>query len=131
VTVVFIGANDGFAIRGVQCCGRRWVRGYARRVRRMVAAYQRGGASRVYWLTLPRPRPARFARVFRAVNEALRLAGPQLRRSGRLIDMGRVFTPGGRFRAAMRQGDGVHLNTRGASVAARVIIRALRRDGVL
>jgi hypothetical protein len=131
VTVVFIGANDGFPIGGVQCCSRAWVRGYARRVRRMMAAYERGGTSRVYWLTLPTPSRPQFRRVFRAVNAALRLAAPALRGTGRLIDLGRVFTPGGRFQARYRQDDGVHLNLTGARIAARVIARFLRRDGVV
>ena len=136
VTVMFIGANDGFAIGGVNCCGREWIERYAARVRRMIASYRRRGAARVYWLTLPAPRKPSFARVFRAVNAALRLAAPALRGSGRILDMGRVFTPGGRFRTSIggrvvRQPDGVHLNVRGASIAANVVIRALRRDGVL
>ena len=136
VTVMFLGANDGFPIRGVSCCGRAWIEGYAARVRRMIASYRRRGAARVYWLTLPAPRRGSFARVFRAVNAALRLAEPALEGSGRILDMGRVFTPGGRFRTSIggrvvRQPDGVHLNVLGASIAANVVIRALRRDGVL
>ena len=136
VTVMFIGANDGFPIGGVNCCGRDWIERYAARVRRMISSYRRRGAARVYWLTLPAARKAGFARVFRAVNAALRLAEPALRGSGRILDLGRVFTPGGRFRTSIggrvvRQPDGVHLNVRGANIAAGVVIRALRRDGVL
>ena len=136
VTVMFLGANDGFPIGGIACCSRPWIERYAARVRRMIASYRRRGAARVYWLTLPAARRPAFARVFRAVNAALRLAAPALRGSGRILDMGRVFTPGGRFRASIRgrvvrQPDGVHLNARGASIAANVVIRALRRDGVL
>jgi lysophospholipase L1-like esterase len=136
VTVMFIGANDGFPIAGAPCCGPEWIEGYAARVRRMVASYRRRGAARVYWVTLPAPRKANFARVFRAVNAALRLAEPALAGGGRIIDTGRVFTPGGRFRSTIggrvvRQPDGVHLNVRGASIAAGLVIRELRRDGVL
>jgi hypothetical protein len=136
VTVVFLGANEGFPIAGAQCCDRPWVERYAGRVKRMIASYRRRGAARVYWLTLPAPRKANFARVFRAVNAALRLARPALRGAGRIIDTGRVFTPGGRFRSTIggrvvRQPDGVHLTTRGASIAAGLVIRAMRRDGVL
>jgi hypothetical protein len=136
VTVMFIGANDGFPIGGVNCCGRRWIEGYAARVRRMIASYRRRGAAKVYWLTLPAARRPSFARVFRAVNAALRLAEPAISGSGRILDLGRVFTPGGRFRTSIggrvvRQGDGVHLNGLGASIAANVVIRAMRRDGVL
>ncbi len=136
VTVMFLGANDGFTIGGVDCCEQPWVERYAARVRRMMASYRRRGAARVYWLTLPAPRSSSFARVFRGVNAALRFAAPALRGAGRIIDTGRVFTPGGRFRTSIggrvvRQPDGVHLNTRGASIAAGLVIRALRRDGVV
>ncbi|MDQ5808062.1 MAG: hypothetical protein M3320_05235, partial [Actinomycetota bacterium] len=63
-------------------------------------------------------------------------AEPALRGAGRVIETGKVFTPGGRFRATVRgrvvrQPDGVHLNTRGASIAAGLVVRRLRRDGVL
>jgi hypothetical protein len=51
-----------------------------------------------------------------------------------------VFTPGGRYRDSMtiggrtvrvRQRDGIHLNTAGASLAATIVIRDLRRDRML
>ncbi len=32
---------------------------------------------------------------------------------------------------SVRQGDGVHLNVAGASIAATLIIKAMRRDGVI
>jgi hypothetical protein len=46
-----------------------------------------------------------------------------------------VFTPRGRFRTSIRgrvvrQGDGVHLNVLGASIAANLVIRRMARDGV-
>ena len=135
-TVVFIGANDGFPIGGTACCGAEWIERYAARVERMMASYRRRGAARVYWLTLPAPRKPDFARVFRAVNAALRLAEPALKGSGRIVDIARVFTPGGTFRSTLggrvvRQPDGVHLNVRGAAIAARLVVRELRRDGVV
>jgi hypothetical protein len=51
-----------------------------------------------------------------------------------------VFTPGGRFRKTIkiggkrirvRQSAGVHLNTTGAALAARLVVRAIRRDRML
>ena len=135
-TVVFIGANDGFPIGGTNCCGGEWIERYAARVRRMIDSYRRNGAGRVYWLTLPAPREPEHARSFRAVNAALRLAEPALSGSGRIIDLARVFTPGGRYRSTfrgrvVRQADGVHLNVRGAAIAAARVMRALRRDGIV
>jgi lysophospholipase L1-like esterase len=137
VTAVFLGANDGFAIGGVQCCGETWVRRYSARVRRMMASYRRQGAGRVYWLLLPTPRKQSFARVFRAVNAAVRsAASPYDASEVDVIDLVKVFTPGGRYRSSMggrtvRQSDGVHLSTAGASIAAGQVIRRLRSDGLL
>ena len=57
-----------------------------------------------------------------------------------MIDLARIFTPGGRYRESMpiggrtvrvRQADGVHLSTAGASLAASVMIRTLRRERIL
>jgi hypothetical protein len=140
VTVMFIGPNDGFPIGGHACCGSAWRAGYAARARRMMALYARGGAAQVYWLLLPAARERRFQRVFVAVNAALRRAARGLGPAVRLIDLGRIFTPGGRFRARMRvgsrrltvrQGDGVHLSVAGAALAASIVVRAMRADGVI
>jgi hypothetical protein len=56
------------------------------------------------------------------------------------VPLARRFTPGYRFRqtirwggrtVSVRQGDGIHLNVTGASIAATMIVRAMRRDGVI
>ena len=74
VTVVFLGANDGFPLptpsgASVACCAEAWVAAYARRVEATMLSLLRGGV--------------------------------------RVIDLTRVFTPGGRFRQtiAFRQDD--------------------------
>jgi lysophospholipase L1-like esterase len=142
VTVMFIGANDGFPIAGAPCCNAAWVTQYARRVESMMRSYRRGGRSLVYWLTLPAPSPSRpsFAKVFPRVNEAIKRAGARVGSGVRVLDMGKVFTPGGVFRKTMtfhghtvtvRQPDGIHLSTGGASIAATYIIQRLRADHVL
>jgi hypothetical protein len=145
VTVVFIGANDGFPLRTrsghrVACCGSAWIGAYARRASGMMTSYARRGAGSVYWATLPAPRSASFRRVYRAVNAALRDAARRHPGEVHLIRLARFFTPGYRFRqsvrwhgrvVSVRQADGVHLNVSGASIAAALIIRAMRRDGVV
>jgi lysophospholipase L1-like esterase len=117
-TVVFLGANEGFAIGRANCCGDAWVRAYAARVRRVMRAY--GG--RVYWLALPTPRPDNFQRLFAAVNVAIRRAARGLPHV-RVVD---AAVP-----ARHRQDDGVHLDMTGADLVARQVIRAIRRDGLL
>ncbi len=135
VTVMFIGANDGFNLPRpggavAACCSGAWIDGYAARVRTMMRSYLRAGRGRVYWLLLPTPRGATFRRVFRGVNAAIEQAARHFDETEvRLLDLRRTFTPGGRFRPRYRQDDGVHLNRSGASIAANVILRALRRDG--
>jgi lysophospholipase L1-like esterase len=140
VTVMFLGANDGFPMGGAPCCGAAWVDEYARRVGRMIHAYARGGRGRVYWLLLPAPRRGVFRTTFPAVNAALRRAVARAPRDARLIRLPRVFTPGWRYRDSMRidgrlvrvrQADGVHLNGAGQAKAAAVVVRALRRERIL
>jgi lysophospholipase L1-like esterase len=140
VTVMFIGANDGFSMAGADCCGGPWIAEYGRRARQMMRTYARGGRGRVYWLLLPAPRGGFFRETFPAVNAALRQAAAGLDDDVRLIELDEVFTPGGRFRMSMRidgkrvavrQRDGVHLNTTGAALAARLVVAAIRRDRML
>ena len=140
VTVMFLGANDGFPIGDAPCCGAAWVRAYAARVRGMMETYARRGRGRVYWLTLPAPRGGFFRRTFPAVNAALRQAAAGAPAAARLIRLDRYFTPGGRFRQAMRIGgrtvqvrqrDGVHLSKPGAAAAASRVVRALRREQIV
>jgi len=145
VTVMFLGANDGFDLRSASgkrapCCGPAWVAAYARRVEAMMRSYLRGGRSRVYWLTLPAPRPSSFARVFPRVNAAIKRAARRVGGGVRVIDLVPVFTPGGEFRQTItfhgqtidaRQPDGIHLSLAGASVAATLVIDRLRADHAL
>lgn len=140
VTVVFIGANDGFPFGSVDCCGDKWVEAYAARAQSMMAAYSRKGRGLVYWLTLPAPRPAQWRAIYPAVNRALKRAAARLEGRVRIIDIAKVFTPGNRFRSTMvwhgrrqtvRQADGVHLSPAGASIAEVLIQRALKNDGVI
>jgi hypothetical protein len=140
VTVMFIGANDGSPLGSARCCGRAWVDAYAARVEAMMRSYLRGGRSYVYWLTLPAPRPATFARVFPRVNEAIRQAARRVGGGARVVDLVPVFTPGGHFRQTItfhgrtidaRQPDGIHLSLAGAAVAAALVIDRLRADHAL
>jgi lysophospholipase L1-like esterase len=140
VTVVFLGANDGFPMGDAPCCGEPWVHEYADRAGGMIESYARGGRGRVYWLALPAPRGGFFRQTFPAVNAALRRATAADRADARLIRLDRFFTPGGRYRDTMRIGgrsvhvrqrDGVHLSAAGASAAAGLIIRALRRERIV
>jgi hypothetical protein len=145
VVVMFIGANDGFAMRTpsgtrVDCCGPAWSEEYGRRARQMMLSYARHGASRVYWLLLPTPRGGFFRKSFPAVNAGLRRAAKGLESDVRLIHLEKVFTPGGHYRDTIvwhghrvdaRQGDGVHLSTPGASIAAQIVVRALRHDRIV
>jgi lysophospholipase L1-like esterase len=144
-TVMFLGANDGFGLphpgsgEQVPCCSDPWVEAYATRARAMMRAFARNGAARVYWLTLPTPRGAAFARVFDGVNAGIRRAAAAFPGQVRVIDLGRVFTPGGRYRQTLRrngrtvtvrQRDGVHLSPAGDAIAAGLVVAAMRRDGL-
>lgn len=143
VTVMFIGANDGFNMTtpgggSASCCGEAWVEEYARRVRAMMRDYERGGAAHVYWLLLPAARGSSFNAIFRRVNQAILRAAAESETT-HVVDLRRTFTPGGRFRQSIRwrgrsvnvrAADGVHLNPAGAKIAAELVARRLRSDGV-
>lgn len=142
-TVMMIGANEGYPMldsrgREVPCCRRGWIDAYALAAADVMRSYAAGGR-RVYWLTLPGPRDTARIRVVAAVNAALTRAARREDRV-RLIDLVERFTPGYRYRRAIRVDgrrrvvrarDGVHLNARGGAIAARMVRRALVRDGVI
>jgi hypothetical protein len=140
-TVVFLGANEGFPLRWEgkrrNCCSRAWRQAYARRAQEMMHSLSQDGAAPVYWLTLPAARPHDWNHIYKSVNLALRTAARREGEGVRLLDMGAVFTPRGRFqqtivrggrRVSVRQSDGIHLNVAGARIAARVVVRRMHRD---
>ncbi|HEX2087971.1 MAG TPA: hypothetical protein VHF89_19950, partial [Solirubrobacteraceae bacterium] len=136
VVIAAMGANDAYALRRARCCGRRWVARYARRIDALARAWRRGGADRVYWLTLPAPQHAKMRRQFDGVNAAVRRA-----RRVRTIDTRPLLSPDGEFHAELetspgtvervRSTDGVHLWWPGARMVAAAIEERLRADGVL
>jgi lysophospholipase L1-like esterase len=140
VVVMFIGANDAFPMRGASCCSEAWVAEYARRARAMMAAYARGGRASVLWLTLPTPRAGFVRQSFPAVNRALRRAAKTLPRDVRILDLGKTFSPGGKYRqwirrggeeVGVRQSDGIHLSDHGAAIAAELVVKALHRERII
>jgi lysophospholipase L1-like esterase len=139
--VMFMGANEGFAMRAgaqtVTCCGPAWAAEYANRVRQVMSTYRQRGAARVYWLNLPMPRDGARQKIARAVNAAIAVAAEPYRAQVRVLDMAALFTPAGRYRDAMdvagqrrivREADGIHLNGQGADVALTPVLAALRAD---
>jgi len=140
--VVFIGANEGFPMKGptgrdVNCCNAAWAAIYANRARQMMDTYRQGGRARVYWLTLPTPRDPDRQQISRTVNAAVEVAAQPWADQIRVIDTVPTFTPGGRYRDAMsvsgrqtivRQPDGIHLNDAGSSLAAGTVLSRLAGD---
>ena len=138
-TLVYIGGNEFMPIGGARCCGRAWTAAYARRARKMMIAYRRGGAAKVYWATMPAARRAERSRVYRAISNAIVEAAAGFPKTVRVIDLRAVFTPGGRYRSAMRHngrvvhvrsGDGIHLSGAGDRIATQLFVAAMRRDGL-
>jgi hypothetical protein len=140
VVVVFVGGGEGWPFGSVQCCGAPWVSAYASRAREIMQTYMRGGAGRVYWLTLPAPLSRTKAAPLAAANDGLALAAAGLEPWTRLVDVAGLLTPGFVYRDSMlldgrpvplRMGDGLHLSRPGAMMAARLVMSMLRQDGVL
>ncbi|HEY1540386.1 MAG TPA: GDSL-type esterase/lipase family protein [Solirubrobacteraceae bacterium] len=140
--VFFLGANEGFPFKvagggSAACCGPAWAAQYATRARAMMNTYRQTGAARVYWLTLPLARDPARQKIDRAVNAAIYAAVAPYRAQVRIVDMTNVFTPGGRYRAAMpvggrntivRMPDGIHLNEAGSALAAQIVIARMKAD---
>ena len=136
-TVVSIGANEGWPMRGpdglwITCCEAAWIDEYARRVRGTMLTYRR----RVLWLTVFAPKDPRRAPIADAVNVAILRAAEGVP-DAHVVRMDRLFTPNG-YRDAIRYGgrnvyvrepDGVHLNVAGAEIAAREVVKALHAIG--
>jgi lysophospholipase L1-like esterase len=145
VTVVFMGANDGWSVNGpdgrpIQCCTPAWSAGYARLAAEMMRTYLRGNGGRVYWFLLPAPRPAKFKSLFDAVNAGLRAAARQFPGRVALIDANAFFTPGNRYRDYMvyhrhgfviHESDGIHLSTASDQIDAALLVRRLQADHVI
>jgi lysophospholipase L1-like esterase len=140
--VVFIGANDGFAMPGaggkqVSCCSPEWAAIYAGRVRQLMNTYRQNGVARVYWLTLPTPRDSARAKIALVVNAAIDVAAEPWRDQVRVIDTVPVLTPGNHYRDSMtingqptivRESDGIHLNDAGSAQAEKLVLAAVDRD---
>jgi lysophospholipase L1-like esterase len=140
--VVFIGANEGFPLKGadgreVKCCGVSYAALYATRVRQMMNTYRQAGAARVYWLTLPAPRDPDRQEIARTVNASIGVAAQPWRSQVRVVDTVPIFTPGFQYRDAMdvggeekivRESDGIHLNPAGSAVLADALLPLIDRD---
>jgi hypothetical protein len=135
--VVFIGANEGFPIEGsggreVECCGADWAALYANRARRMADTYRRGGAARVYWVTIPTPRDPDRQKIQRVVNAAIRVAAQPWRSQVRVIDSAALVSPRGYQDAIegriVRASDGIHLSDAGARMLADAVLARLDDD---
>jgi hypothetical protein len=134
--IASMGANDIHPIGRAACCGPAWAARYAARIERLARAWKRGGARRVYWLTLPIQAHARLEPLFSGVNAAVERA-----RGIRVIDVRPIVNPGGLYHHELevapgviqqiRYEDGVHLWWPGARLVAEAVIARLRLDGAL
>jgi lysophospholipase L1-like esterase len=145
VSIVIMGANDGFSTPGPHgvresCCGSAWSDGYGTLVAQMMKTLLRGNAGRVYWITLPTPRPGNFKSVFDGVNRGIRAAAARFPGRVGLINANAFFTPGDRYRDFMsyhghgftiHEADGIHLGPAGDHVLVSLIVDRLKADHVI
>jgi hypothetical protein len=145
-TIVFLGFGEGFPLTPPgaapePCCGPGWIAEYARRVAGMISTYRRGGRAYVYWVILPAPKDPRMAAIADAVNSAIRQGAAGFHSRVRVIEaIARTVAPGNRFlrsivfhgrRTVVRAPDGFHLSAAGIHIAAPILVRQLRRDGIV
>jgi lysophospholipase L1-like esterase len=139
--VVFIGANEGYAIPGpdgdIECCGADYAAAYANRVRQVMDNFRQDGDAKVYWLTVMTPRDDAAAGVDKVVNAAVKVAAQPWADQVRIIDTVPVFTPGERYsdsievdgrETIVRESDGIHLNEEGSSIAADLVLDRIDED---
>jgi lysophospholipase L1-like esterase len=140
VVVLFLGGSEGWPFGSIECCGPAWIAEYSARARDMMRTYMRGGATQVYWLTLPAARSPEKTAALHAANEGLARAAAGLDPWTRLVDVADLLTPGYVFRSSMlldgepvtlRMADGLHLSRAGAIFSARMVVSRLRADDVL
>jgi hypothetical protein len=144
-TVVFIGAGDTEPLTSasgprVGCCRRGWIDAYADRVERMMRTYMRNKRRPVYWLTLPAPRQRERRRQFLAINYAIEQAARKAGEKAHVVDTVPALSPSNEFHrkvryrgrsVVVRDGDGVHMTAAGARIARDLVVRAMRRGGVI
>ena len=123
--------------RQVSCCGPAWEAIFQSRVGQMMDNYLRGGAQRIYWLTVPTQRDPARKPIADDVNQAIRAEAAKRDGAVRVVDLIPTFTPGDTYRDSIpidgketivRLPDGIHLNEDGSSVAADMVLAAINRD---
>jgi len=140
VSVISIGAAfDGFPLEPsggakVECCEEPWVALYAARVHTIMQTYLRRGRGRVFWLTPPLPRDPVRLKITSAITIAIERAAAGLE-GVKVIRVHELFSPAGtyteiiRYRGRdvrVRDADGVHLNTSGTAIMARLLAPQIR-----
>ena len=142
VTIMSIGANDGFGLPGVhggtaQCCGADWVDGLRRAGApdddARTCATGRGACTGSCCRRRGRPN---FAPVYRAVDAGFLAAARQFPAGVHVVDIRPIFSPGGRYRQFVgsvdaRESDGIHLSAAGDQIALRFLLAQMRADGTL
>lgn len=151
VSFVMLGAaRDALPLKApdgtvVQCCDQSWVDAYAGLVERMVSRLLRRGRALVYYGLLPAPlvtpEAPRRAIEWAAVNQAVRQAAASFPDGVVAMDgIYQALTPDGIFHETLtfdgvektvRKPDGIHLDTDGEIIAASIIERQLRADGLI
>jgi hypothetical protein len=138
--MTFTDANERRRTRMASCCGGDWAREYARRARGMMRFYARGRRRDGVLAAAARAARRELQGGLRSGEPRVARGGPVLPGRGARRRPGATFTPGGRFRqtirwegrtVSVRQEDGEHLNVAGASIATTLIIRRMRRDGLI
>jgi hypothetical protein len=140
--VVLLGTADGFPLKNakgdkVKCCGPDYAALYSDRVRQLMNTWRRGGKTKVYWLTIPKPRDSGEDQIVDMVNASLDVASVPFRRDVQVPNLGDVIAPGDKFKSALkvngreqivRETDGLHLTNAGAQLAADLVEKTLEQD---
>lgn len=139
--VVFIGGNDFQNIslpdgRILAASSPAWTREYSRRAEVVMRTWLRGGARRVYWLSMPPARSNAWSHNNAQIDVALRQAAKQVPGAEYLNILGPI-TNHGHYSdyvyihgqpVLVRTPDGIHLTETGSSIVANEVLTVLREQ---
>jgi uncharacterized protein len=133
VGVFMIGANDsGMPMlaggRSVMYPDKKWLAEYESRARQIAAIMLRSGVKRVYWVGMPIMPSGGESAKMRALNKLFEDVAASSPDIVYVDSYDLLSTSGGDLRASLRSGDGVHYTDAGATLVAKAVWQAIKRD---
>jgi hypothetical protein len=133
VGVFMIGANDsGMPMsaggKSVMYPNEKWLAEYESRARKIAAIMLHSGVKRVYWVGMPIMPSSSESKKMRDLNKLFEDVAASSPDIVYVDSYDLLSTKSGDFKASLRSGDGVHYTNYGATVVAKAVWQAVKRD---